>query len=391
MGRYPLAEYLLFEVLYLVFFYPTRQETYRTVILTTMICLATQIYLTQEVMDMVWVQYSVGFMVATRLTFIAYILLAEGPFPNHWRRVRDETRGESDVGGLDKTPSDFPLRKKLWWMVDLACGMRMIGWVQEQQNLISRHPPPSRRTFLKKTFLKLIVNIVISDLTTSVLALSPPFDYRVHDPADGPETYLAAVPLLRRVPYVLAWSFGMGTGIITSHSVGALVCVGLGRSSPTLWPDIWGKWGDAYTIRKFWGYVRSRSLHSLRQMTRHVSGKRGTSSCEWYEHTTPFLPMCCSDDLVLTRCSRDWEGSLRMISWGSSAAPTCPHTPSSLSPSSSPQFSTPPLTSRTRNGYHLVRSNSSSSNRSSSPSKTPSSTSQSPWFIGEERLPNLGR
>jgi len=256
MGRYPLAEYLLFEVLYLIVFYPTRQQAYRVVILAAMVYLATQIYLTQEVMNMVWVQYSVGFMVATRLMFITYILFAEGPFPNHWRRVRDEVCTEADAGSSDKTPSDFPVTKKLWWMFDIACSMRMIGWVQEPRNSMPPHPPPSRRTFLQRTFLKLIVNIVISDLATSALALSSPFDYRVHDPTDGPETYLAAVPFLHRVPYVVAWLIGMGTSISTTHHAGALVCVGLGHSSPTLWPDIWGNWADAYTIRKFWGYVR---------------------------------------------------------------------------------------------------------------------------------------
>ena len=160
-------------------------------------------------------------------------------------------------------PSDFPLTK-LWWMVDIACSMRMIGWAQEPRNCMPPHPPPSRRTFLRKTFLKLIINIVISDLTSSVLALSPPFDHRVHDPAGGPETYLAAIPPLDRVPYVLAWAIGMGTSISTTHNVGALVCVGLGHSSPTLWPDIWGNWADAYTVRKFWGYVPFRSLHFVK-------------------------------------------------------------------------------------------------------------------------------
>ena len=48
-------------------------------------------------------------------------------------------------------------------------------------------------------------------------------------------------------------------------------------------------------------------------MTGRVSGKRGTSSCEWYEHAPPFLPMCYSDDLVLIRCSRGWEGSGRLV------------------------------------------------------------------------------
>ena len=264
MGRYPWAEFLLFNFLYIIFPYPTRQHAYRVVVLTAMIYFGAQIYLTQEVTDLVTLQYASGFMVASQLMFVTHLLFAEGPFPDHWRRVRDETDAGVGGGGSDKLPSSFPLTKKLWWMLDIACNMRMIGWVQEPQGCMPPHPPPSRRAFLQKTFLKLIINTVIADLTISAFfALSPRFDRRLHDPADGPETYLAAVPLLHRVPYIMAWAIGTAGPIIIRHNALALLCVGLGHSSPTLWPDIWGSWGDAYTLRILWGYVLPRTLSFL--------------------------------------------------------------------------------------------------------------------------------
>ena len=256
MGRYPWTEYILFEVLYTIFPYPTRHHAYRVVILTTMIYLATQIYLTQEVSNSLWLQYAAGFAVAAHFMFIAFLLFAEGSFPDHWRRVRDEDP-ESDAGGSDRLPSNFSFTKKLWWMLDIGCGMRMIGWVQEPRDCMPPHPPPSRRPFLQKTFLKLVMNAAIADFSVSVLALSPPFNHRLHDPTDGPETYLAAVPLFRRVPYVLAWAIGTATPVVIRHNAMALLCVGLGHSSPTLWPDIWGSWRDAYTVRRLWGYAHS--------------------------------------------------------------------------------------------------------------------------------------
>ena len=263
MGRYPWTEVLLLQVLHIVFFYPTRQNAYRAVILPAMIYLAWQIYSTPEVTDPLKVTHSVGCAIASHFTFATYLLFAEGPFPDHWRRVRDEVNAGVDTGGLDKPPSNFPLKKKLWWMVDIANSVRMIGWIQEPQNGIPPRPPPSRRTFLQKTFLKLIVNTVTADFMTSALALSPVFDYRVHAPTDGPETYLAAVPLLRRVPYILAWSIGTGASACAIHNFTALVYIGLGFSSPTLWPDMWGRWRDAYTVRKLWGYVPQWTLYSL--------------------------------------------------------------------------------------------------------------------------------
>ena len=255
MGQYPWTEVLLFEVLHIFVFYPTHRRAYRVVVLAAMIYVAAQIYATPEVTDPLTVTFSVGFIIACRFAFTAYLLFAEGSFPDHWRRVRDEAHAKADVGGLDKLPSSFPLTKKLWWMVDIAYSPRMIGWVQEPRNCMPPHPPPSRRTFLRKTFLKLVANAVITDFATSVLALSPAFDHRLHDPTDGPETYLAAVPFLRRVPYILSYGIEVGASMSVMHNAIALVCVGLGHSSPTLWPDIWGRWRAAYTVRKLWGCV----------------------------------------------------------------------------------------------------------------------------------------
>ena len=263
MGRYPWAELFLFEILRMIVLYPTRQQTYRVAALAAMIYISVQIYLTPEVTDPLTFTYSVGCTITIHLIFTAHLLFAGGPFPDHWRRVRDEVDGEKDPSGLDKLPSNFPLTKKIWWMVDIAYSLRMVGWVQEPRNCLPPHPPPSRRTFLYKTFLKLIINAVILDLTASVLALSPAFDSRLHDPTDGPETYLAAIPLLRRLPYVLSYGLMIETLLRTVYSGMALVCVGLCHSSPTLWPDICGRWEDAYTLRKLWGYVCRSSLHSF--------------------------------------------------------------------------------------------------------------------------------
>ena len=255
MGRYPWVEVLLFEVLHIIIFYPTHQNAYRAVVLAAMIYVASQIYSTPETTDPVNVTCLVGNAITSRFIYAAYVFFAEGSFPDGWRRIRDEVHTGADTGDSKRLPSDFPFTKKLWWMIDIAYSQRMIGWVQEPRKGIPPHPPPSRRTFLWKTFLKFIVNTIINDFAVSTYALDPAFDHRLHDPTDGPETYLAAVPLLRRVPYVLAYIIGFETWLCSIHNVVALVCVGLGNSNPTLWPDLFGRWRDAYTLRKLWGYV----------------------------------------------------------------------------------------------------------------------------------------
>lgn len=262
MGRYPWTEVLLFEVLHIIVLYPTRQHVYRAVVLSAMIYVAARIYSTPEVTDPLTVTYTVGSTVAFHFVFTAYLLFAEGPFPDHWRRVRDGVHTSVSPDGSDTLPSNFPLTKKLWWMIDIAYSIRMIGWAPEPRNHLPPPPPPSRHKFLRKTFLKFVINCIIADFTSSVFAFSPAFDSRLHDPTDGPETYLAAVPLLRRIPYILAYGLLQTAAMSAIHNVMALVCVGFCHSSPTLWPDIAGRWEDAYTVGRLWGYVLRRASHS---------------------------------------------------------------------------------------------------------------------------------
>ena len=254
MGRYPLIEIIFFEFLRTIVFYPTRHNVFRVIIVAAMVYVAAQIYLTLDVADTtIKSAYTVGQRIALNFGFTAYFLCAEGSFPNHWRRVRDELQAKAN--GSDGLPSNFPLMKKLWWMLDIANSVRMVGWVQEPRDCLPPPPPPSRLKFLWKTFLKIVANILLLDIFTLMLAQNPAFDSRVHDPTDGPETYLSALPLLDRVPYVPGFGIWLAAAFALVHNMIALVCVGLGGSSPILWPNIWGRWGDAYTVRKLWGYV----------------------------------------------------------------------------------------------------------------------------------------
>lgn len=256
MGRYPWAEVFIFQILRVVVFYPTRHNLYRVVVLAATIYLAAQIYLTPEVTDPIIVTYLVGVTTALHLTSALYLLCTEGPFPDHWRRVRDGVLAEPGAGGLDKSPSNFPFKKKVWWMLDVAHSPRMIGWVQEPRDCLPPPPPPSRRTFLQETSLKFMVNVVTIDLSASAASRSPTFDSRPpHVSTHSLKSVLAAAPLLRHVPYVLAFGVMTAACLNAAHNVAALIFVGIGHSSPTLWPDVWGHWGDAYTVRKLWGYV----------------------------------------------------------------------------------------------------------------------------------------
>ena len=124
-----------------------------------------------------------------------------------------------------------------------------------------------------------MVSFVLSDLGIRVLAQSQAFDSRVHDPSNGPETYLAAVPFLRRAIYIWTHSNSISSGTAILQNGFALVCVGLGGSSPTLWPEVWGWWGDACTVRRFWGYVCRSTFHSRALGGRGTNVPTGANAC----------------------------------------------------------------------------------------------------------------
>ena len=252
MGWYLWADGVLLFILINIFFYPTRQHAYRIVILAAIICALQPAYLALKVTDSLVTTYGVGSVLLYYFGLMVHVVFSEGSFPDHWRRVRDEVHAGADAGGVDNLPSNFPFTKKLWWMLDIVYNGRMVGWVQEPRSGIPPHPPPSRRLFFWTASLKLIKSFVVADIAISLMALSPVFDNRVHDPNDGPETYLSAIPFLRRVPYVLLFGIRTEAGIGLMHHFTSLLFVALGWS-PTLWPDNWGRWGDAYTVRKLWG------------------------------------------------------------------------------------------------------------------------------------------
>jgi hypothetical protein len=253
MGRYPWAEIFLFQLLRVLVFYPTRHHAYRVIVFSAMIYIATQIYLTPEVVHPIMVTYLGGVMTTFHLTFTLYLLCAEGSFPDKFRRVRDGILAEPGAN----PPSNFTLTKKIGWMLDVAHSPRMVGWLQEPRNL-PPPPPPSRTTFLRETFLKLIVNVATVDLSASASSRSPAFDSQLPRDFTHPlKAVFVAAPLLRHAPYVLSFGILTAASLGAAHNACALIFVGLGHSSPTLWPDVWGDWRDAYTVRKLWGYVCS--------------------------------------------------------------------------------------------------------------------------------------
>ena len=65
------------------------------------------------------------------------------------------------------------------------------------------------------------------------------------------------------------------------YVLASIIAVGLGISVPEDWPDMFGNWSDAYTLRRLWGYVsrillypHMRLLTTLSSRTWHQNLRR---------------------------------------------------------------------------------------------------------------------
>lgn len=56
------------------------------------------------------------------------------------------------------------------------------------------------------------------------------------------------------LPVNIVARFGSLVGTIAmQYSLLAATFVALGISPPRDWPELYGRWSDAYTVRRFWG------------------------------------------------------------------------------------------------------------------------------------------
>ena len=56
------------------------------------------------------------------------------------------------------------------------------------------------------------------------------------------------------LPINIVARFSSLVGMIAMHySLLAAIFVAVGFSQPCDWPEVYGRWSDAYTVRRFWG------------------------------------------------------------------------------------------------------------------------------------------
>ncbi|KAH9840645.1 membrane bound O-acyl transferase family-domain-containing protein [Rhodofomes roseus] len=165
---------------------------------------------------------------------------------------------ESDGNALAK----LPFVRRMWRLLCIINNPRGVGWSYEVAHLPPR-PSSPKWTFVVHKLACALRWYLFLDLAQTYNRSSLRL---LHDSAVGPQAWL-----IRPISIIARFSSLVGL-LALENSLAAATSVALGMSLPREWPDIYGRWSDAYTVRRFWG----RTYH---QLLRRLTASCGKACC----------------------------------------------------------------------------------------------------------------
>ncbi|TFY59551.1 hypothetical protein EVG20_g7751 [Dentipellis fragilis] len=192
--------------------------------------------------------YSVGSGFIGQAFAAAHLLLLTSPV--------DDIRHERDK--FKTSAQELPLLCRACWAFCIEHGPRGVP------NIPPR-PRMSRGKFIRSRLLWALWYLILIDIAQTYQHTHALF----HLTGDNMQSVGSEGYLLRCMNIIafMATPYAM---LNLQYTVPALCTVALRTSNPEDWPDMFGKWSDCYTIRKFWG----KSWHQM--LRRH-----GTSMGRW--------------------------------------------------------------------------------------------------------------
>jgi hypothetical protein len=189
----------------------------------------------------------VGNGVCQNLLFHFAFLWCIGDGDGH-KHVLDVVRHEDDVNNKI-LPKDRGLFSRLYWSFCLVQATRSVGWSCQVKNILPARFN-SRPRFLFVSIARFLEYFLIIDAGTTYLHL-PKFVY-------GPEhTSIRALPF-SELCFTVFVIGATGYAVINICYVAvSFVFVLIFATKPNQWPPLFGRWRDAYTLRRFWGYCLS--------------------------------------------------------------------------------------------------------------------------------------
>ncbi|KAH7874290.1 membrane bound O-acyl transferase family-domain-containing protein [Lentinula edodes] len=201
-----------------------------------------------------WVDYSNGSTLGGELTKTFYLLFLVNP-------ARDWSHG-SDAG---KRIDGRPWWKRVYWCLCAAYTMRGVGWNYQVPGV----PSPSkmnRYMFLGCTALRVVTAYLLLDFAQYSMQATPFFN----DPQT--RTSMRSYSYALQAFYMLV-CFSVPYGALRFYYyTGAFLAVLTGYSSQEDWPDLFGNWFDAYSVRNMWG----KTWHQMLRRHSTSFGKAAT-------------------------------------------------------------------------------------------------------------------
>ena len=162
--------------------------------------------------------------------------------------------------------AELPLWGRVYNALCIITNVRGIGWNYQvkyhidllikkdlQQTKIEHHPPLPEHTrlqFVVSRAIRIAWYTLLADMAQVFISLNPIF-WLPEDQARP----LRSQGLVLSVASILAFMCRAYSTQNMAYDLMALVSVALGVSEPKYWPVSYGRWRDAYTIRRFWGFV----------------------------------------------------------------------------------------------------------------------------------------
>ncbi|KAJ3928759.1 MAG: membrane bound O-acyl transferase family-domain-containing protein [Lentinula lateritia] len=189
----------------------------------------------------VWIDYSMGSGLGFCVFNALHMLVFVDPL-KEFRYKNDDSR----VG-----PSGLEWPKRVYWVWRAVVSLRGIGWNYQAPGL-SMPRYCTKLKFCVYALQNLFFNLLLADLVQIILQEAP-FLRNFNSELHGANDSIGSLPYLQRVVCVATWFLGGYAGIRFYYFTVALVCVGLGVSDPQNWPEAFGSWKEAYSVRNFWG------------------------------------------------------------------------------------------------------------------------------------------
>ncbi|OJA19966.1 hypothetical protein AZE42_04222 [Rhizopogon vesiculosus] len=220
----------------------------------------------------IFIDYSIGMEFAiTAMDAIHLTLLVR---PLHVFRQLKQTESADKLSFFER----------FTWAADLCGSPRAIGW--HHQVKLPEETTKSRKEFVLARLMRAAKHYVFFDLGLFYMKHNPVFK--------SPAAFASQTNFVHRF---LGCFVYVGTNYCMVNVVHALivaVVVSCTSAETSSWPNIFGKWEDTYTIRRFWGRTWQQFLRRFlapfgKKMASLLGFKPGTSGSAYTQLFTGFF------------------------------------------------------------------------------------------------------